>query len=200
MADSRQLFTQPTKVTQAQREKTLGQRAQVIWFTGFSGSGKSTLAVSLEHALHTRGFATYLLDGDNVRQGLNKDLGFDDADRVENIRRIGEVAALMTNAGLVVLTAFISPFRSDRELARRTIGPDKFLEVFVDCPLEVCEQRDVKGLYRMAREGKVGQFTGINSAYEVPEKPDLVVRTAELSLAHSLDLLLEKVLPRLSVS
>lgn len=198
MSDNPHLFAQQTKVTQAQRQNTLGQRGQVIWFTGLSGSGKSTLASALEHALHTRGFATYLLDGDNIRRGLNKDLGFDDEGRVENIRRIGEVAALMTDAGLIVLTAFISPFRTDRELARRTIGTDRFLEVFVDCPLEICEKRDVKGLYQKAREGKVSQFTGIHSTYEAPEKPDLVLRTGEWSVQHSVDLLLQNVLPRLT--
>jgi adenylylsulfate kinase len=198
VSSSQHLFTQLTKVTQAQRAQTLGQRAQVIWFTGLSGSGKSTLAVALEHALHTRGFATYLLDGDNVRQGLNKDLGFDVAGRAENIRRIGEVAALMVDAGLIVMTAFISPFRSDRDLARRTVGQDRFMEVFVDCPLEICEARDVKGLYRKAREGTVAQFTGIQSAYEPPDKPDLILRTGTWSLEHSLDLLLENVLPRLT--
>lgn len=149
--------------------------------------------------MHERGFATYLLDGDNIRQGLNKDLGFDNADRVENIRRIGEVATLMADAGLIVLTAFISPFRSDRELARKTVGSERFVEVFVDCPIEICEQRDVKGLYRMAREGTVSRFTGIDSTYEIPHHPDVTVRTAELNLEQSLDLLLTNVLPRLTV-
>jgi adenylyl-sulfate kinase len=199
VSDKSNLFTQQTKVSRAQRENSLGHHALVIWFTGLSGSGKSTLATALEHALHVRGFATYLLDGDNIRQGLNKDIGFDDAGRVENIRRIGEVAALMTDAGLIVITAFISPFRLDRELARRVVGPERFVEVFVDCPLEVCEQRDVKGLYRKAREGKVARFTGIHSPYEPPDKPDLVLRTGEWSVEHSLDLLLENVLPRLNL-
>ena len=191
------LHTQLTKVTKVDREQLLNQKAQLIWFTGLSGSGKSTLAVALEKQLFDRGYKTYLLDGDNVRQGLNKDLDFDEAGRVENIRRIGEVTKLMMDAGVVVLTAFISPFRSDRELARQLVGKDNFMEVFVDCPIEICEQRDVKGLYQKAREGQIKNFTGIDSPYESPQNPDLIVHTDRMSLSESVDLLLEKVLPRI---
>lgn len=192
------LHTQQTKVRKEDREQLLNQKAQLIWFTGLSGSGKSTLAVALEKKLFDKGFKTYLLDGDNVRQGLNKDLTFDDAGRVENIRRIGEVANLMLDSGLVVLSAFISPFRSDRELVKQTVGAVSFYEVFVDCPLEVCEQRDVKGLYQKARAGAIKNFTGIDSPYEAPLNPDLIIKTDQLSLEDSLDLLLNNVLPRIS--
>ncbi len=195
---SSNLHTQQTKVSKHDREQLLNQTAQLIWFTGLSGSGKSTLAVALEKKLFDNGFKTYLLDGDNVRQGLNKDLSFDDAGRVENIRRIGEVANLMLEAGTVVLSAFISPFESDRTLVREVVGADAFMEVFVDCPLEVCEQRDVKGLYQKARDGAIKNFTGIDSPYEKPSHPDLIIKTNESSLQDSLDLLLKKVLPRIS--
>lgn len=170
----------------------------MIWFTGLSGSGKSTLAVALEKVLFDKGFKTYLLDGDNVRQGLNKDLAFDDGGRIENIRRIGEVANLMLDAGIIVLSAFISPFRSDRELVKKTVGVNSYFEVFVDCPLEVCEQRDVKGLYQKAREGAIKNFTGVDSPYETPINSDIIIKTNELSLTDSLDLLLKEILPRIS--
>ncbi len=191
------LHTQQTKVTKLDREQLLNQKAQLIWFTGLSGSGKSTLAVALEKQLFDQGYKTHLLDGDNVRQGLNKDLEFDEPGRIENIRRIGEVSKLMLDAGLIVLTAFISPFRSDRELARQLVGKDNFLEVFVDCPLEICEQRDVKGLYQKARDGQIKNFTGIDSPYEPPQNPDIIIKTDRMSLSESVDLLLEKVLPRI---
>lgn len=141
-----------------------------------------------------------MLDGDNVRQGLNKDLAFDAAGRAENIRRLSEVAALMVDAGLVVLTAFISPFRADREMARRTVGVERFIEVFVDCPIEVCEQRDVKGLYKKARAGEVADFTGINSPYEIPLHPEVVIKSAESSLDDSLALLVQKIAERVKGS
>jgi len=192
------LFTTHTDVKRHQREEQLKQKALLIWFTGLSGSGKSTLAVALEKKLFDKGFKTYLLDGDNIRQGLNKDLSFDDFGRIENIRRIGEVSALMMDAGIIVLTAFISPFRSDREMVRQRVGQNNFIEVFVDCPLEICEQRDIKGLYQKARAGAIKNFTGIDSPYETPQNPDLIVKTHQMSLDHSLDLLLNKILPRIS--
>lgn len=191
------LYFQQAQVGRAEREKLLGQKAQLIWFTGLSGSGKSTLAVGLEKALFDRGFKAYLLDGDNIRLGLNKDLAFDDVGRVENIRRIGEVSKLMLDAGLIVITAFISPFRADRQTAKSLVGEDRFIEVFADCPLEICEQRDVKGLYGKARAGQIKNFTGIDSPYEAPQNPDLILKTNRLSLDDSLDLLLKKVLPRI---
>jgi bifunctional enzyme CysN/CysC len=151
----------------------------VLWFTGLSGAGKSTIANLVEKKLHAIGRHCYLLDGDNLRHGLNKDLGFTEADRVENIRRVAEVARLMIDAGLIVLTAFISPFRAEREMARSLVGAGEFLEIYVDTPLAVAESRDVKGLYRKARRGELSNFTGIDSPYEAPESPDLVVNTVE---------------------
>jgi bifunctional enzyme CysN/CysC len=162
---------QALSITRTDRERLNGHKGRVIWFTGLSGSGKSTIANALEIELHAQGKRTYILDGDNVRQGLNRDLGFTDADRVENIRRIAEAAKLMMDAGLVVITAFISPFRQEREMARELIGSENFVEVYVNTPLEVCEQRDVKGLYKKARSGQIPNMTGINSPYEEPIHP-----------------------------
>jgi bifunctional enzyme CysN/CysC len=168
------LHHQALSITCADRERLNGHPGRVVWFTGLSGSGKSTLANALEVALHAQGRRTYILDGDNVRLGLNKDLGFTDADRVENIRRVAEVAKLMMDAGLVVITAFISPFRQEREMARELIGAANFVEVHVSTPLQVCEQRDVKGLYKKARAGLLPNMTGVHSPYEAPEKPDFL--------------------------
>jgi adenylylsulfate kinase len=187
-----------TKVSKAQREDLFRQNAKLIWFTGLSGSGKSTIAVQLEAQLHQRGFKTYLLDGDNIRAGLNKDLSFTDEGRIENIRRIGEVSKLLMDAGIIVLSAFISPFRSDREQVRRIVGEENFTEVFVDAPLEVCEQRDVKGLYKKARAGEVKNFTGIDSPYEAPERPDVHIPTHRLSVDQSIETLLDFVMPRIT--
>ncbi len=167
---------QALSISREDREHLNGHKGKVIWFTGLSGSGKSTIANALEKELHAQGKRTYILDGDNIRQGLNKDLGFTDADRVENIRRVAEVAKLMMDAGLIVMTAFISPFRAEREMARELIGTDNFVEVFVDTPLDVCEQRDPKGLYKKARSGQLPNMTGINSPYEPPLNPDYVLQ------------------------
>ncbi|RXJ73336.1 adenylyl-sulfate kinase [Veronia nyctiphanis] len=158
------------------------QRPALLWFTGLSGSGKSTVAGALEHELARLGYHTYLLDGDNVRHGLCRDLGFSDHDRRENIRRVGEVAKLMTDAGLIVLSAFISPFREERQLVRDLLPEGEFLEVYVDTPLEVCEARDPKGLYKKARAGEIKAFTGISSAYEAPENPEIHLKTDEGSV------------------
>ncbi len=166
-------------VSKAERAERKQQKPCVIWFTGLSGSGKSTLANALERALFERGHHSYLLDGDNVRQGLNSDLGFSDEARVENIRRIGETAKLFVDAGLIVMTAFISPFRTERELARNLVEEDEFIEVHVSASLDVCEERDPKGLYKKARAGEIPNFTGIGSAYEAPENPDLLVDTGK---------------------
>ncbi len=157
----------------AQREHANGHPALVIWFTGLSGSGKSTLAGALEQALFSQGIKTYLLDGDNIRHGLCRDLGFSERDRQENIRRIGEVSKLMVDAGLVVLTAFISPHRAERQKVRELMEKAQFIEVYVDTPLEICESRDPKGLYKKARTGELPDFTGIDAAYEVPDRPDV---------------------------
>jgi bifunctional enzyme CysN/CysC len=169
---SQNIHWQALDVDKQARVRQNGHKPCVLWFTGLSGSGKSTIANIVERELHARGVRTYLLDGDNVRHGLSKDLGFTDADRVENIRRVGEVAKLMVDAGLVVLTAFISPFRSERALARSMVEDGEFVEVFVDTPLAVVEARDPKGLYRKARRGELKNFTGIDSPYEVPETPN----------------------------
>lgn len=172
-------------IDRSQRERLNGHSAKVLWFTGLSGSGKSTLANALEVALHQRGFRTYLLDGDNVRHGLSKDLGFTEADRVENIRRIAEVSRLMHDGGLIVLTAFISPYEREREMARELIGKENFIEIFVSTPISVCEKRDVKGLYQKARAGLIPNLTGINSPYENPKNPDLMIDTSNESIENS---------------
>jgi adenylylsulfate kinase len=169
-------------VTKDERAQQKQQKPCILWFTGLSGSGKSTIANALEAKLFEMGYHSYLLDGDNVRHGLNKDLGFTDADRVENIRRIGEVARLFVDAGLIVMTAFISPFRSDREMVRKLVGGGEFVEIFVDTPLEVCEERDPKGLYKKARAGQIKNFTGLDSPYEAPETPEITLKPAELSI------------------
>jgi adenylylsulfate kinase len=193
------LYPIQTKVSKNQREQLLQQRARLIWFTGLSGSGKSTLAVQLEAQLFARGFKTYLLDGDNIRTGLNKDLSFTDEGRVENIRRIGEVSKLLLDAGVIVLSAFISPFKADREQVKTIVGSSNYIEVFVDTPLEICEQRDVKGLYKKARAGEVKNFTGIDSPYERPESPDLVIKTETLTVEQSVERLLNFVLTKISI-
>jgi bifunctional enzyme CysN/CysC len=186
------IHMQHVDVDKAARAAHKGQRPLVLWFTGLSGAGKSTIANLVEKKLHALGLHSYLLDGDNVRHGLNKDLGFTEADRVENIRRVAEVARLMVDAGLIVLTAFISPFRSERAMARGLLGDGEFMEVYVDTPLEVAEQRDVKGLYRKARRGELTNFTGIDSPYEEPEEPELRVNTIDRTADESADLVIAR--------
>lgn len=178
-------------VTAEDREQLLNQKGCVIWFTGLSGSGKSTLANAVEQVLHQQRHHTYVLDGDNVRHGLNKNLGFSPEDREENIRRIGEVAKLFADAGTIVMTAFISPYRADRDQARALIAEDRFVEVFVDCPLNVCEERDTKGLYKKARAGEIKEFTGISAPYEPPLNPEVTVDTAALSIEASAQAVVE---------
>ena len=177
------------QVTGEERSTFLGQRPATLWLTGLSGAGKSTIACALERRLLDRGHAAYVLDGDNVRHGLNRDLGFSPQDRTENIRRIAEVARLMNDAGLIVITAFISPYREDREMARSIIGRDSFLEVYVDTPIEVCEQRDPKGFYKLARAGELPAFTGVSAPYEPPPAPECSVDTAVNSVDECVDLL-----------
>jgi len=184
-----QVFWQVSKITAQEREQRMDQKARCLWFTGLSGAGKSTIAQHLEAKLHAEGRHVYLLDGDNVRHGLNRDLGFDRESRRENIRRIAEVARLMVDAGLIVLVAFISPFREERQMARDLFVDGDFLEIFVDTPLNVCEKRDTKGLYAKARKGEVKDFTGIDSPYEAPLNPEIHVNTD----IETLDSILEKI-------
>lgn len=182
-------------VSRADRESQHGHQGVVLWFTGLSGSGKSTVAGALEQALHQIGVSTYLLDGDNVRHGLCRDLGFSDDDRKENIRRVGEVAKLMVDAGLVVLTAFISPHRAERQMVRDMLGEGRFIEVYVDTPLAICETRDPKGLYKKARAGELRNFTGIDAVYEAPQPADIHLDGEQLvtQLTHQLlDLLRQR--------
>jgi adenylylsulfate kinase len=167
-------------VSREDREKLHGHRGAVLWFTGLSASGKSTVAHLVEKELHLRGCSTYTMDGDNVRHGLCRDLSFSQGDRAENIRRIGEMARLYVDAGLILLTAFISPFRRDRRFVRSLVGDGHFLEIYMSCPVEVCERRDEKGIYRLAKAGRIKEFTGISSPYEPPQNPDLVVETQSL--------------------
>lgn len=169
-------------VTRARREAQNGHRGAIVWFTGLSGSGKSTLGHAVEEALHQQGCRTFVLDGDNVRHGLCSDLGFSSKDRIENIRRIGEMAKLFMEAGVIVLTAFISPYRADRERVRGMVGHGDFIEIHCDAPIEVCEARDVKGMYKKARAGQIAEFTGISSPYEIPDKPELTVNTGKAKL------------------
>lgn len=179
------------------RSKKLNQKPILIWFTGLSGSGKSTLSNALEEKLFSMGFSTYSLDGDNIRNGLNKDLDFSDLDRVENIRRIGEVSKLMLDAGIVVCASFISPFEDDRKMIKSIIGAGNFVEIHVSTSIEVCEKRDVKGLYLKAREGIIKNFTGIDSIYEKPLNPDLEIDTANLSIEQSCSKILNYIIKKI---
>ena len=176
---------QQSVIKRVDREKLHKHKSVVLWFTGLSGSGKSTLAHAIEERLYKNGISTYVLDGDNVRHGLCSDLSFTDSDRVENIRRISELAKLLTDAGIVTLTAFISPFKIDRDEARKRMPHGDFLEIYCQCPIEICEQRDVKGLYKKARAGEIPFFTGIDSPYEAPVRPELVINTCDVSLEDS---------------
>ncbi len=185
--DNENIVWHEQEITKKIRQDKLNQKSCVLWFTGLSGSGKSTIANAVEYELFKRGIATYLLDGDNVRHGLNKDLGFSEQDRIENIRRIGEVSKLFVDSGLIVLTAFISPFKSDRQIARSLVEYNEFIEVFIDTPLEVCESRDPKGLYKKARKGAIKNFTGISSPYEKPEEADIEVKTDALNILECCD-------------
>jgi adenylylsulfate kinase len=179
------------------KEKLLNQRSKVIWCTGLSGAGKTTLAKNLEKALHTKGYLTQVLDGDNIRSGINNNLGFTEEDRVENIRRIAEVSKLLIHSGVITINSFISPTSDIRHMAMDIIGRENFVEIYVNAPLWVCEQRDVKGLYKKAREGKIINFTGIDAPFDVPENPDVEIRTDQLSIEESLNKALKVVLPKI---
>jgi bifunctional enzyme CysN/CysC len=198
---SSNIFWTSGKITAHDRGARNGHRGGVVWLTGLSGAGKSTIAQALERELFQRNINVYVLDGDNVRHGLNSNLGFSPEDRVENIRRVAEVANLMADSGLVVVTAFISPYRSDRRRAREIDleGGSDFVEVFVDAPLEVCEQRDPKSLYKKARAGEIKEFTGIDAPYEAPVDPEIVTRTADSTLDESVATILDVLLPRIKV-
>lgn len=184
-------------LTRADKESLLGQRGAMIWFTGLSGSGKSTIAIALERELHKRGILCRILDGDNIRSGINNNLGFSEADRIENIRRIAEVSKLFVDTGVVTIAAFISPSNDIRQMAADIIGKEDFLEVYVSTPLEECERRDVKGLYAKARRGEIKNFTGISAPFEAPAHPALTLDTSVLSLEESVSRLLAIVLPRI---
>jgi adenylylsulfate kinase len=187
-------------INRSDREELLGQRGLVLWFVGLSGSGKSTLAGRVEQELYKRGKLGFILDGDNIRSGLNSDLDFGDEGRRENIRRIGEVSHLMLDAGVIVLTAFISPFKEDRQTIREKVGADRFVEIYVDCPLEECEKRDVKGLYKRARAGEIPNFTGISSPFEAPEEPEIRVHTHLHSIDECAQQILNYILPKIQNS
>ncbi len=192
---SQNVHWQATDIGRETHASLKNQKAAVLWFTGLSGAGKSTIANIVERKLVRMNRHTFLLDGDNVRHGLNKDLGFTDADRVENIRRVGEVARLMTDAGLIVITAFISPFRAEREMVRQMMSPGEFIEVHIDTTLAEAERRDVKGLYAKARSGQLKNFTGIDSPYEAPEMPELRIDTTGLTPEEAADLIIAKLIP-----
>mgnify|MGYP003288546632 FL=1 len=181
-------------MTRKDKEELLGQRGLMVWFTGLSGSGKSTIAIALERELHKRGLLCRILDGDNIRSGINNNLGFSPEDRVENIRRIAEVGKLFVETGVITLAAFISPNNDLRKMAADIIGKDSFMEVYVSTPIEECERRDVKGLYARARKGEIKDFTGVSAPFEAPENPDLTLDTSKLSVEESVKLLLEKIL------
>ncbi|KGT38904.1 adenylyl-sulfate kinase [Weizmannia sp. CD-2023] len=187
MAKATNITWHETQIKKEDRRRLNGHSSAVLWFTGLSGAGKSTLSVAVEQELHGRGIRTYILDGDNIRHGLNKNLGFSPEDRKENIRRIGEVSKLFVDAGVMVLTAFISPYRADRDMVRELVEDNEFVEIYVNCPLEECEQRDPKGLYKKARNGEIQNFTGIDAPYEAPEHPELVVETHKQPLEQAVE-------------
>ncbi len=199
MEEKLHIIAHDYQISRAEREIKNGHRSACLWFTGLSGSGKSTVANVVEQELYAMGFNTYILDGDNIRKGLNKDLNFSEEGRVENIRRIGEVAKLMCDAGLVVLAAFVSPFIKDRQLLRELMQ-GKFIEIFVDAPIEVCEQRDVKGLYKKARNGEISNFTGISSPFEIPRHPDVHIHTDIYPISTSAKLVVDNILPKLKIN
>lgn len=189
MTASTNIVWHESEVTKAERQRAKRHKSAVLWFTGLSASGKSTISVALETALHQRAIHTYRLDGDNVRFGLNKNLGFSPEDRTENIRRIGEVSKLMIDAGIMTLTAFISPYREDRQQVRELLEPGEFIEVYVKASLASCEERDPKGLYKKARSGEIKGFTGIDAPYEEPENPEIVIDTDQLDIPEAVDLI-----------
>ncbi len=200
MPYSNNLVPHKYRVTKADRQQLNQHTPCIVWFTGLSGSGKSTLANGVEQKLFETGIHTYVLDGDNIRNGLNNNVDFSAAGRSENIRRIGEVGKLFADAGMVVLTAFISPFRTDRDRVRNLVGDGEFIEIFVDCPLEICEQRDVKGLYKKARAGEIPDFTGISSPFEAPLNAELVINTHNVSETDAVNLITTFIMKKISIN
>jgi len=198
MSDQKNIFKHEFDIHKETREKLKKQKAFLIWFTGLSGSGKSTIANALEVELCNRKFHTYLLDGDNIRKGINSDLGFSPEDRSENIRRIGEIANLMIDAGLIVLASFVSPYKIDRQHVKNIVGSSNFIEVYVSTPLEVCEQQDTKGLYAKARKGEIKGFTGIDAPYEPPESADIIIDTGEVQITEAVGIILEEIQKKLN--
>lgn len=196
MESSRNITWQSSNITRKEREQRYGQRSVVIWLTGLSGSGKSTLAFALEKELFGREHACYVLDGDNIRHGLNRDLGFSEQDRKENLRRIGEVAKLFMDAGNIVIAAFISPHAQDRQMVRDLFAEGDFIEVYIDCSLSACEERDPKGLYKKARAGEIPNFTGVSAPYEAPQQPELTIDTEHLSVEQCVAQIIEKLAQR----
>ncbi|MEC1524675.1 adenylyl-sulfate kinase [Neobacillus niacini] len=189
MKNSQNITWHHSSVSKKERHVKNGHKSCVLWFTGLSGSGKSTLANAVDHSLFHEGYSSYVLDGDNIRHGLNSDLRFGPADRKENIRRIGEVAKLFVDSGIIVSSAFISPFQEDRELVRQMFDIGEFVEIFVKCPIEVCENRDPKGLYKKARKGEIPEFTGISSPYESPDLPEIVIETDHMTITQSVEII-----------
>lgn len=187
MSKSTNITWHHAAVTKTDRHQLNGHRSCVLWFTGLSGSGKSTLANAVDYALFQENYQSYVLDGDNIRHGLNKDLSFGNEDRKENIRRIGEVAKLFVDSGQIVSTAFISPFREDRNIVREMFKEGEFIEIYLNCPLQICEYRDPKGLYRKARKGEIPNFTGISSPYEIPQNPEVVIDTEKMTIDQSVE-------------
>ncbi|MDQ1852879.1 adenylyl-sulfate kinase [Bacillus stercoris] len=192
MTHNPNIIWHPAAISKSDRQSLNGHKSCVLWFTGLSGSGKSVLANAVDEKLYRRGIQSYVLDGDNIRHGLNKDLGFQTGDRIENIRRIGEVAKLFVDSGQMILTAFISPFREDRDMVRALFPKDEFFEIYVKCPLHVCEQRDPKGLYKKARNGEIKHFTGIDSPYEAPISPDFIIESDQISISDGADLIINE--------
>ncbi|MGM0861539.1 MAG: adenylyl-sulfate kinase [Bacillota bacterium] len=192
MSNNQHIVWHPTAVMKADRQKLNRHKSCVLWFTGLSGSGKSVMANAVDEKLYERGIQSYVLDGDNIRHGLNQDLGFRAEDRVENIRRIGEVAKLFVDSGQIILTAFISPFREDRKMVKEKFPQEEFFEIYIKCPLNICEERDPKGLYKKARRGEIKHFTGIDSPYEAPLSPDLTIESDKISIADAADLIIHE--------
>lgn len=196
---TKNIIAQKYHISKEDRQNKNKHKSLLVWFTGLSGSGKSTIANALEIALFNKGISSYVLDGDNIRFGLNKDLDFSELGREENIRRIAEVAHLMIDAGLVVLAAFVSPYKKDRENIRKIVKDFNFVEIYVNTPLEECERRDVKGLYKLAREGKIKNFTGLDAPYEAPDHPELEIKTDQMTVSESVELILERLLQKIEL-